>query len=121
MLIVLLLKKFISEQIYFSFFLVFFLPIHFLPIKLLYSVEFIIEKMWQQFKCCFQLLNITNSTGQEHLAETILKLKIIKVEKFLRDINNNWGYYIWIMLSFQPNYCLKLLVFLQNTFQMLAS
>lgn len=45
--------------------------------------------MWQQFKCCFQILNITNSTGQKHLAEKILKLKIIKVEKFLRDINNH--------------------------------
>lgn len=101
--------------------LVFPLPIHFLPVKSLYSVEFMIVKMWHRFKCCFQLLNITNSTGQKHLVEIILKLKIIKGEKLLRGINTSWGYFIQIMLSFKLNYCLKLLVLLQNTSQMLAS
>lgn len=76
-------------------FLVFFLPIHFLPTKPLYSVEFMIVKMWQQFNGCFQLLDITNSTWQEHLAETTLKLKIVKEEKFSRGINVNlWLFHL---------------------------
>ena len=41
-------------------------------------------KMWQQFKGCFPFLDVTSSTRQEHFAEIILKLKIIKVEKILK-------------------------------------
>lgn len=51
-----------------------------MPMKSLYPVQIIILKMWQKPKG-FQLLNITNNTGQEHLDEINLKLNIIKVDK----------------------------------------
>lgn len=65
---------------YIFFLLIFFLSIHFMPMKSLYPVQIIILKMWQKPKG-FQLLNITNNTGQEHLDEINLKLNIIKVDK----------------------------------------
>lgn len=44
-------------------------------------MEFVIVKLCQQLESCFQLLNVTNNAGQEHLAEVIVKLKTIKAEK----------------------------------------